>query len=333
MAMCLVTGGCGFIGSHLVEHLIEAGHTVRVLDDLSTGRLKNLDSVEGRFDFLEGSVTDLQMVQSAAQGVNWLFHLAALPSVQRSLDDPTTTHAVCATGTLNVLEAARRAKVQRVIYAASSSAYGDVPGAIRREHGACRPLSPYAAAKLAGEHYCQSFGRCYGLETVRLRFFNIFGPRQNPEGPYAGVVARFVAAVCSGEAPVIQGDGQQSRDFTYVENAVQALLLAAQSSKAPGNVYNLGAGGRTSVNQLAEILSGLLGTEVEPIHVEARPGDVRHSRADLRRARQDLGYEPLVDLPEGLRRTIEACKNRIAGRTCPPCEQQEESPARLAVSI
>jgi UDP-glucose 4-epimerase len=308
MAKCLVTGGCGFIGSHLVEALVAQGHSVRVLDDLSTGRKENLFSIAGRVELLEGSITDLEAVRVAAHGAEWVFHLAALPSVDRSLIDPRATHAVCATGTLNVLEAAREEGVRRVIYAASSSAYGDAPGVLRRENDPCRPLSPYAAAKLAGEHYCQSYMRSFGLETVRLRLFNVFGPRQDAGSAYAVVVARFVKALCHGQLPVIHGDGLQTRDFTYVDNAVAAMLLAAESYKAPGNVFNVGAGGRTNLRQLARKISKLVGKRVQPIFGEARQGDVRHSRACLVRAQRDLGYEPSVSLEEGLRRTVAACR-------------------------
>jgi len=305
---CLVTGGAGFIGSHLVEGLLQQGHRVRVLDDLSTGKRANLAHLGAKVELLQGSITDKDLVARAVQGVNWVFQLAALPSVQRSVEDPVPTHEVCATGTLNVLNASRQAGVQRVVYAASSSAYGDIPGALRSEDDPVSPMSPYAAAKLAGEHYCKCFTTVYGLETVRLRFFNIFGPRQDAQSPYSGVIALFIAALLKGRTPTIFGDGLQSRDFTYVGNAVQAVIKAAQAPKAVGKVYNVGNGASTSLLELVKQLNLILGTSVVPQHGPARQGDVRHSQADISRARADLGYDPQVSFAEGLRRTVEAQK-------------------------
>jgi UDP-glucose 4-epimerase len=290
----------------LVETLVQAGHSVRVLDDVSTGKLENLQAVRDRIEFIQGSITDPEAVQSAVQGVEVIFHLAALPSVARSVEEPALSHEICATGTVRVLDAARRAKVRRVVYAASSSAYGDTPGAVRTEDDPLAPLSPYAAAKLAGEHYCRCFTAVYGLETARLRFFNIFGPRQDARSPYSGVIALFCAAMLEGRTPRIDGDGLQSRDFTYVENAVQALRKGADSPAANGRVYNIGIGLSTSVLQLVAELNRLLGTDVKPIHGPPRPGDVRHSQADISRSRRDLGYEPAVSFAEGLRRTLAA---------------------------
>jgi UDP-glucose 4-epimerase len=306
MAAYLVTGGAGFIGSHLVEGLFRAGHTVRVLDNLSTGRRENLAGVAERVELIEGSITDPRAVAAAVDGVRAVFHLAALPSVQRSVEDPLSTHEVCARGTLEVLDACRRAGVRRVVYAASSSAYGDTPGTVRVESDPVSPLSPYAAAKLAGEHYCRCYHSTYGLETVRLRFFNIFGPRQRADSPYSGVIALFIGAMAAGRRPTVLGDGLQSRDFTYVGNAVQALLRAADSPRAVGNVYNVGTGGGTSVLELIGHLNRLLGTGLSPIHAAPRPGDVRHSCADVTLAREHLEYEPAVSFPEGLGRTVEA---------------------------
>jgi UDP-glucose 4-epimerase len=308
MTTCLVTGGAGFIGSHLVERLLAGGHRVRVLDALSTGKRENLRAVEDQVTFLEGSVIDPAAVAKAVQGCARVFHLAALPSVTRSVEDPLATHAVCATGTLQVLEAARRAGVQRVVYAASSSAYGDLPGAVRSEDDPARPLSPYAVAKLTGEYYCQCFTRLFGLETIRLRFFNVFGPRQDSHNPYSGVIALFIAAMASGRRPTIHGDGLQSRDFTYVDNAVEALCLAAEVAHAVGQVYNVGNGGSTTLLDLVRLLNALLGTQIQPSHGPARPGDVRHSRANLTRTRSDLGYEPAVSFEDGLARTVTACR-------------------------
>lgn len=306
MASYLVTGGAGFIGSHLVDALLASGHQVRVLDNFQTGKRENLSAVRDRVDLLTGSITDMATVQQAVKGVQVVFHLAALPSVQRSVEDPESTHEVCATGTLRVLQAARAAGCHCVVYAASSSAYGDVAGAVRSEDELVAPLSPYAAAKLAGEHYCRCFTRSYGLPTVRLRFFNIFGPRQDPHSPYSGVIPLFIASMTAGKPPTINGDGLQSRDFTYVSNVVQALRKAAEAPAAVGNVYNIGSGGRTSLLDLVKHLNQLLGTRLEPVHGPARAGDVRHSQADISRAHRDLGYEPAIAFPEGLRLTLEA---------------------------
>ena len=306
MAACLVTGGAGFIGSHVVEQLLTQGHRVRVLDDFSTGKGVNLERVKDRIDLRTGSITDQDAVATAVKGMQWVIHLAALPSVQRSIEEPEASHAVCATGTLNVLNAARQAGVRRVVYAASSSAYGDTPGTVRTETDPVSPLSPYAAAKLSGEHYCKSFTAVYGLETVRLRFFNIFGPRQDAKSPYSGVIALFIAAMAAGRTPVIHGDGLQSRDFTYVANAAQAVLKAAEATAAVGNVYNIGNGGSISVLDLVHHLNQLLGSHIQPQFGPERAGDVRYSQADISRARRDLGYEPDVSFHEGLRRTLEA---------------------------
>ncbi len=306
MANCLVTGGAGFIGSHLVEALVSRGHRVRVLDDFSTGRRGNLNAAKDRVEIVEGSVTNSCVVSDAVKEIDWIFHLAALPSVRRSVEDPLATHQVCATGTLCVLDAARRAGVQRLIYAASSSAYGDIPGARRTEDDAIAPISPYGVAKLAGELYCRCFTRTYSLETVRLRFFNIFGPRQDPSNPYTGVIALFIAAMAAGRQPVIYGDGRQSRDFTYVANAVQGLLKAAEARQVAGKVYNIGSGGRTDLLGLIDHLNKLLGSTIKPLFEPARAGDILHSEADISLARKDLGYEPAVSVLEGLRQTLEA---------------------------
>jgi UDP-glucose 4-epimerase len=308
MNVDLVTGGAGFIGSHLVEALVAAGRRVRVLDDFSTGKRINLADVQGRIELVEGSITSPGTVNAAMKGVERVFHLAALPSVQRSVEEPMATHEVCATGTLRVLEAAHRGGVARVVYAASSSAYGDTPGAVRTEDDPVAPLSPYATAKLAGEHYCRCFAHVYGLETVRLRFFNIFGPRQDAASPYSGVIPLFIATMLQGQAPTIHGSGEQSRDFTYVANAVNALLRAAEAAGVAGNVYNIGNGRRTSLLQLVARLNQLLETSIEPMHGPGRSGDVLHSQADVSRARAELGYDPSVSLAEGLRRTVESIR-------------------------
>jgi UDP-glucose 4-epimerase len=302
----LVTGGAGFIGSHLATTLVERGESVRVLDDLSTGRLENLgELLPKRIEFVRGAVTDRKVVDDAVRGVDVVFHHAALASVPRSVEDPLETHAADATGTVTLLDACRRAGVRRVVYAASSSCYGNRPEMPKAEGHLPQVLSPYAAAKLAGELYCEAFAASYPLETVRLRYFNVFGPRQDPKGPYAAVIPLFVSALLEGRRPTIFGDGSQSRDFTYVDNIVQANLLAAQVSGISGRVYNVACGFTTSVLELLKEICGLLNKPCEPSFAPARVGDVQHSSADISAARRDLGYTPTVDLKEGLRRTIE----------------------------
>jgi UDP-glucose 4-epimerase len=301
----LVTGGAGFIGSHLVERLAASGAKVRVLDDFSSGNPANLAKVQGQIDLWTGSVADAAKVCGAVAGCDVIYHLAALPSVVKSVEEPLACHETCATGTLMVLDAARKAGARRVVYAASSSAYGDQPGAVRTEDDALVPLSPYAAAKLAGEHYCASCTTVYGLETVRLRFFNVFGPRQDAKSPYSGVIALFIAALCEGQAPTIYGDGLQGRDFVYVDNVVEALCQAARAAAAVGKVYNIGSGQSTTVLDLVGHLNRLLGTKIEPRHAPPRAGDVRYSEADITRARRDLGYDPAVSFEEGLARTLD----------------------------
>jgi UDP-glucose 4-epimerase len=311
---CLVTGGAGFIGSHLVERLIDEGWRVRVLDDLSTGKLDNLSAVLHRIELQRGSITEAATASRAVSGCEVVFHLAALPSVARSLTDPITTHHVCATGTLQVLDAARHAGVRRLVYAASSSAYGGTPGTLRTEDDPVAPLSPYAASKLAGEQYCQAFTAVYGLETVRLRFFNVFGPRQDARSPYTGVIALFAAAMLEGRVPTVQGDGLQSRDFTYVANAVQAVVRAADAPAASGQIYNIGNGERTTVRELVRCLGKIVGRTVQPLEAPARAGDVRHSQADISRARRDLGYAPSVSFEVGLRYTVDALRTQHTSR-------------------
>lgn len=302
--LSLITGGAGFIGSHLAEELVQRGRPVRVLDDFSTGLWANLSHLDPTPELVEGSLTDPATVARALHGVGVVYHLGALASVARSVETPATTHAACATGTLNLLDAARKSGVRRIVYAASSSAYGghSSPGG-QTEDLPMVARSPYAAAKLAGELYMQAFAHTYGIETVRLRFFNIFGPRQRADSPYSGVIALFTAAMSEGRAPIIQGDGLQSRDFTYVANAVQALMRAAEAPEVSGNVYNVGMGLTVTIRELITTLNGILGTELEPIFMPARAGDVRFSKADIRRTRQDLGYEPNVEFEEGLART------------------------------
>jgi UDP-glucose 4-epimerase len=305
MAVCLVTGGAGFIGSHLVEALVAEGHQVRVLDNFSTGDRANLASVQDKIELLTGDLLDLDIVQDAMNDVEVVFHHAALPSVHRSVVDPLATHQACANGTLHVLLAAREARVRRVIYGGSCSAYGDTHAVPHGEHGALHPVSPLAVAKLTGEMYCGAFTAVYGLDTVRLRYFNVFGPRQPCGHPYSAVIPHFLEAMVAGKRPVIHGDGKQSRDFTYVDDVVQANLLAADAPRVSGRVYNIGCGRSITLLDLIERINTLLHTEVRPIHTPSRPGDVRHSHADISRAQADLGFCPCTDLDHGLRRCIE----------------------------
>jgi UDP-glucose 4-epimerase len=305
MTVCLVTGGAGFIGSHLVEALVADGHQVRVLDNFSTGDLTNLAAVQDRIELITGDLCDLDVIMDAMQEVEVVFHHAALPSVHRSVIEPLATHHACASGTLHVLLAAREAHVRRVIYGGSCSAYGDTPPAPRGEHESVHPTSPLAVAKLTGEMYCGAFTAVYGLDTVRLRYFNVFGPRQICGDTYSAVVPLFVEALVAGKRPVIFGDGKQSRDFTYVDDVVQANLLAADAPRVSGRVYNIACGRSITLIDLVERINLLLGTEIRPIHTPSRPGDVRHSHADISRAQADLGYCPCTDLDHGLRRCID----------------------------
>ena len=303
--LCLVTGGAGFIGSHLVEGMTASGKRVRVFDDLSTGLKENLAHIRPAPELVVGDLADADAVGRAVEGAKVVFHLGALASVARSVENPPATHTACATGTLNVLDAARRSGVRRVVYAASSSAYGGASDpAGQREDLPLQPLSPYAAAKLAGELYCQAFAHTYGLETVRVRFFNIFGPRQRADSPYSGVIALFIAGMSAGKAPTVHGDGLQSRDFTYVTNAVQALMKAAEAPGVSGNVYNVGTGANITVLDLVAALNKLLGTDLKPAHAPPRTGDVRFSRAVIDRTRAELGYDPQVSFEDGLARTL-----------------------------
>jgi UDP-glucose 4-epimerase len=300
---CLVTGGAGFIGSHLVDALVAAGRPVRVFDDFSTGQRDNLPA---GVEVVAGCVTDPAAVARAVDGCEVVFHLAALASVAKSVEDPPGSHAVCATGTLNVLDAARKAGVRRVVYAGSASAYGgaDDPAG-QDEDTPLVPLSPYAAAKLSGEFYCRAFAATYGLETVRLRFFNVFGPRQRADSPYSGVIAIFAGALSAGRTPTVFGDGQQSRDFVYVSDVCDALARAADTPGVSGRVYNVGTGGSVTLLELVAALNRILGTNAVPAHGPPRAGDVRHSRAKIDQIRADLGYAPRVPFEDGLRRTIE----------------------------
>ncbi|HSC31980.1 MAG TPA: SDR family oxidoreductase [Gemmatimonadaceae bacterium] len=309
----VVTGGAGFIGSHLVEHLVTAvgGHRVTVLDNFSTGRRENLEPWLERIRVVEGSVTDPDACREAIAGADFVLHQAALPSVPRSLRDPLASHEANATGTLNVLIAARDAHVQRVVYAASSSAYGNTAELPKREEMLPRPLSPYAAAKYAGEQYCRAFHASFGVATVALRYFNVFGPRQDPSSQYAAVIPKFIMCAVAGESPTIFGDGEQTRDFTFVRNVVRANLLACEAPAAAlGEAYNVGCGERVSVNVLWRRIRDLLGATVDARYEPARTGDVRDSLASLDRVRTMLGYTPVVALDEGLRETIRSLTGR-----------------------
>ncbi len=302
----LVTGGAGFIGSNLAEELIRQGARVTIIDDLSTGFRENLEEISGSFEFVEGDINDDEAVKKAIEGAEIVFHEAALPSVPRSVEDPVRTHRVCTDGTFNLLVKAREHNVRRFIYAASSSAYGDQPVLPKVETMRTDPLSPYAVAKLTGELYCRAFNNVYGLETVSLRYFNVFGPRQNPGSPYSGVISRFIDALMKGVNPMIYGDGEHSRDFTYISNVVDANIRAALSTKGIGESINVANGDRTTLNQLLDVLKNITGsTETIVDYQPARNGDVKDSQADNRRAVECLGYSEIVGLEEGLRRTIE----------------------------
>jgi nucleoside-diphosphate-sugar epimerase len=304
--IALVTGGAGFIGSHIAAALAGRGTRVRVIDDLSTGHLANLEEIGGDVDFVRGSLNDGDALRRALEGVELVFHEAAIPSVPRSVENPRETHEACIGATFSLLLAARDAGVRRVVYAASSSAYGDQPASPKVETMSPDPLSPYAAAKLFGEYYCKVFTRSYGLETVALRYFNVFGPRQDPSSQYSGVISRFIAALAGEGQLIIYGDGEQTRDFTYVSNAVEANLLAAESAKAIGQVINVANGRQTSLNELLSALKKVTGrVDAEAEYLETRVGDVRHSLADITLARELLSYEPRVGLEEGLQKTLD----------------------------
>jgi UDP-glucose 4-epimerase len=315
MRTFLVTGGAGFIGSHIAEALAGRGDKVRVLDNLSTGHLSNLAHLKSKVELIEGDITHAPTVAAAVAGVDCVFHEAALASVPRSVEFPLDTNAACVTGTLTVLDAARKAGVRRLVYAASSSAYGDQPTSSKRESDLPAPISPYGAAKLAGEAYCQSFWATYGFETVCIRYFNVFGPRQDPNSQYSAVIPLFITAMLAGKRPTIFGDGHQSRDFTYVANVVHGNLLAADADArlVAGRTLNVANGRSTNLLELIAALNELLGTSVEPTHAPPRVGDVRESLADISEARQRLGYEPQVGFEEGLRRSIDYYR-QIAGK-------------------
>jgi nucleoside-diphosphate-sugar epimerase len=306
----LVTGGAGFIGSHIASALAVAGARVRIIDDLSTGYLENLEEIGGDIDFVQASVADEDALKRAIEGVELVFHEAAIPSVPRSVENPRQTHIASVDSTFALLLAAQESRVRRVVYAASSSAYGDQPTLPKVENMLPEPLSPYAVAKLVGEQYCQVFTRVYGLETLSLRYFNVFGPRQDPSSQYSGVISRFISALLGGERPVIYGDGEQSRDFTYIDNVVDANLKAAETTKGVGQVINVANGERITLNQLLRELRDLTGKyDVTAEYLDTRAGDVKHSLADITRARELLDFEPRVDLRTGLGLTMDWWKN------------------------
>ena len=304
MASYLVTGGAGFIGSHLTEELVRRGARVRVVDSLITGKRQNLAHVPG-VEFIEGDLADLAVAARAVDGMDYVLHQAAIPSVPRSVQDPITSNRANIDASLNVLVAARDARVKRVVYAGSSSAYGNSPTLPKIETMPTAPLSPYALQKLVAEQYCQMFTQLYGLETVTIRYFNVFGPRQDPSSPYSGVISLFISALCEGRRPTIYGDGQHTRDFTYVANVVDGVLRACEAKGASGEVINVATSGRVSLNQLFQTIRDLVDAQVEPIYADPRPGDVRDSQADIGKARQLLGYEPKVSFDEGLKKTVD----------------------------
>jgi nucleoside-diphosphate-sugar epimerase len=304
MAQYLVTGGAGFIGSHLAEELVRRGERVRVADSLITGKRQNLAHLPG-VEFIEGDLADADVARRAVEGMDYVLHQAAIPSVPRSVQDPITSNRANIDAALNVLVAARDAGVRRVVYAGSSSAYGDTPTLPKVETMPTAPLSPYALQKLVAEQYCQMFTKLYGLETVTIRYFNVFGPRQDPSSPYSGVISLFISALAEGRQPTIYGDGGQTRDFTYVANVVDGVLRACHATEASGEVITVATGGRISLNELFQTLRSLTGAKVEPIYQDSRAGDVRDSQADIGKARRLLGYEPGIGLAEGLKKTFE----------------------------
>jgi UDP-glucose 4-epimerase len=312
MALYLVTGGAGFIGSNIVQALLSKKHDVRVLDNFATGKRENLAPFRDRIDVIEGDIRSYHLVRAAVEGVDYILHQAALPSVPRSIKDPITSNEVNVAGTLNLLEAAHHVGVKRLVIASSSSIYGDLETLPKTEDMLPKPLSPYAVSKLAAEKYCGVFTQLYGLETVALRYFNVFGPRQDPTSQYSAVIPKFVTAMLQGKSPAIYGDGEQSRDFTFVENVVHANLLACKPNPdTAGNVFNVATGKRVTLNMLVQLLNEILGTEIEPQYLDPRPGDVKHSLANIGKAQQFLDYEVTVDFRSGLQKVVEWMKSQV----------------------
>jgi nucleoside-diphosphate-sugar epimerase len=314
MAHFLVTGGAGFIGSHLAEELLRRGHRVRIVDSLVTGSRRNLAHMPDA-EFMEGDLADPDVARAAVDGCEYVLHQAAIPSVPRSVKDPITSNRANVDATLNTLVASRDAGVRRLVFAGSSSAYGDTPVLPKHEGMPANPLSPYALQKVVGEQYLQLFTKLYGLETVSIRYFNVFGPRQDPSSPYSGVISVFAAALLENRPPTIYGDGEQTRDFTYVANVVDGVLRACEAPKASGEVINVATGGRISLNTLFYAMRDVVGAEVEPVYAASRQGDVRDSQADIRKARAILGYEPIVTFEDGLSRTIDWYRSEHAAAT------------------
>ncbi len=300
----LVTGGAGFIGSHIVEELLKRGEKVRVLDNFSTGKRENIAPFLKEIELIEGDIRELKIIKKAMKGVDYVLHQAALPSVFRSIKDPITTNEVNVLGTLNILTAAKEARTKKIVYASSSSVYGDTPTLPKREDVKPSPLSPYALSKLAGEEYSRLFSSLYGLKIISLRYFNVFGPRQDPTSQYAAVIPKFISLMLKGKRPTIYGDGEQSRDFTYVLNVVNANLLAT-TSKTKEGVFNIACGKRITVNELVTDLNRIMNTEIKPLYTDPRPGDVRHSQADISKAEEAFDYKVEVDFEEGLKKTVE----------------------------
>lgn len=310
MERYLVTGGAGFIGSNIAEELVNRGAAVRVIDNFLTGKKENIDSFLDKIEFIEGDIRDFEICRNVLKDVDFVLHQAALPSVPRSISDPLLTNDINIKGTLNLLLASQEAKVQKFVFASSSSVYGDDPRLPKEEEMRPRPLSPYALTKLVGEMYCRIFSQLHGLPTLCLRYFNIFGPRQDPSSQYAAVIPNFINKTLNGDNPVIFGDGQQSRDFTFVSNVVEANILAAKSQDISGEVINIGCGQRTSVNSLAEKIIEILEGNLKPVHDKPRPGDVKHSFADISKAKKILEYSPGISFKEGLEKTIRWCQER-----------------------
>ncbi len=309
MGTYLVTGGAGFIGSNIVERLVQLGKRVRILDNFSTGKRDNIVAFQDEVEVIEGDIADLSVCKKAVSEVEYVMHQAALPSVPRSIRDPIASNRSNVVGTLNLLQAAKEAGVKRFVYASSSSVYGDSEVLPKVETMTPAPVSPYAVSKLAGEHYCRVFYELFGLETVSLRYFNVFGPRQDPTSQYAAVVPKFATALLRGEAPRIYGDGEQTRDFTHIRNVIDANLAGTEAPNCAGGVFNIACGSRITVNRLAELLSDYLNVKVASVHVDRRPGDVRHSLADIDAARRDLGFEARTSVEEGLKRYCELAAN------------------------